>query len=142
MENVLVQMENFLFLSWRMWVQDGRRGLSPLDSLVIDGDEDNNRVWFGNSTAPHPSQDEPRFKLGSDEVMVSFLVDEEIRQPFVDHLLGRHEGLPVVMKTRPAEQALAVEAVKVLVRVSTCVIPNDDDFHTEFFGDFFHLGGI
>ena len=142
MENALIQMENFLLGSWRRRVQDGRRGLSPLDSLGNDGDEDINRVWFGNSTAPHPSQDEPRFELASDMVMVSFLVDEEIRHPFVDHQLGRHEGLPVVMKTRPAEQALAVEAVEVLVRVSTCVIPNDDDFHTEFLGDFFHLGGI
>ena len=81
MENDLIQMENFLLGSWRMWVQDGRRGLSPLDSLRIDGDEDIRRVWFGNSTAPHPSQDEPRFKLASDEVMESFLVDEEIRHP-------------------------------------------------------------
>ena len=111
LENALIQMENFLLGSWRGRVQDGRRGLSPLDSLGNDGDKDISCVWLDNSPAPHPSQDEPRFELASDMVMVSFLVDEEIRHPFVDHQLGRHEGLPVVMKTRPAEQALAVEAV-------------------------------
>ena len=65
--------------------------------------------------------------------MLSFLVNEIIRHPFVDNPLCRHKGLPVVMKTRPAEQALAVEAVEVLFLVITRVIPNDDDFHVQFF---------
>ena len=71
---------------------------------------------------------------------MDFLIDEEIRHSFLDHLLGHNHLFLVVEVTGPTVQSLAVEAVEIFLFVKSLVGPENNDFHPEFFEDFFLLG--